>query len=136
MLDYITAGSIGFAQVGTDFYLEKQKVETNILLDIIQENEIFKVPKELQNKAYFRMKKFYHDFGSYKELCVIYDRDEIEDDEEMNDIFWNWFYEVESFDYESEEIMERCRVLFNEMYPMRVIKGGKNDNDDLNLKIS
>lgn len=138
MTDYIVLGSIGFAQLGTDDFFNCEKVETLVLQELISQNKLFKIPKKFENHCKIRMKSFQHDFGTYKELCLIYQQeflDDIEDDEELNDKFWLWVNEMESFDFESEEMIEKCRIKHHELFPMRVVYRSKKEVNT-NLKIS
>ena len=138
LTDYIVLGSVGYAQVGQDDYFKKEKVESAVLVDLIINNSIFKIPDEFLSNCFLRLKKFQHDFGSYKELCLIYNQDffdDLEDDEELNEKFWNWVNEMECFDYESEEILEMCNKKHREMFNLEVHykKGNETGN---NLKIA
>lgn len=132
--DYIVIGSIGFAQLGTGEYFQKEKIEKKVIQEIVANNEIFKIPKEFATMASLRYKSFPHDFGTYRELCMVFVPDFFDDDEEKEDAFWTWVNEMESFDFESEEIMERCYQLYSEKNPMRIIPGGKGSEGD-NLRI-
>ena len=40
---------------------------------------------------------------------------------------------MEEFDFESEEIMEKCAEVHREMYPMQVHYRGKKDNQNLKI---
>lgn len=139
--DYIVLGSIGYAQVGQDDYFKKEKVESAVLVDLIVNNSIFKIPDEFLSDCFLRLKKFQHDFGSYKELCLIYNQDffdDLEDDEELNEKFWNWVNEMECFDYESEEILEMCNKKHREMFDLEVHykkETGREDETGNNLKV-
>ena len=130
--DYVVVGSIGFAQVGTGEYFAKEKIERQVIGEIVADNELFKVPEELKNIARLKYKTFPHDFGAYRELVVVYDYTALDDNEDLSDQFWNWFNELESFDFESEEIMERCEQLYRETFKMTILPGnkGKDDNND------
>ncbi len=131
--DYVVIGSIGFAQLGSGEYFEKEKIEKEVIQEIIAENEIFKIPKKFAGIASLRYKSFSHDFGTYRELCVVYIPDFFDDNEEMEDAFWNWVNEMESFDFESEEIIERCQKLYFKKNGMKVIQGGKSGEQGLKI---
>lgn len=133
-MDYLNVGSNGFAQVGTRDYYAKNRVEMKYLMELIAEK--FPIPEELNTLCRFSVKAFPHDFGTYHEIVLNFDDDAIGDgyDEEDNgfpnisdeeikhtfennlpvrhaplnlhDIFWDWFHNVEAFDYESEEITQ------------------------------
>lgn len=74
MIDYINIGPTPAneycAQVGSNYYYEKSKIETKAFLD--QLNREF--PQVLETKSVrFSIKTFSHDFGSYKEVVLNYD---------------------------------------------------------------
>ena len=133
--DYIVLGSIGYAQVGQDDYFKKEKVESAVLVDLITNNSIFKIPDEFLSDCFLRLKKFQHDFGSYKELCLIYNQDFFDelDPSEENE-FWTWVNQMECFDFESEEILEMCNKKHREMFNLEV-HYKKEDEVGNNLKI-
>lgn len=124
--DYIVIGSIGFAQVGSGDFFAKEKVERQVIQEIVTKNEIFKIPERLSSIARLKYKGFPHDFGTYYELCVIYKVDPIDDNEDLAEKFWDWVNEMECFDFETEEIMARCRELYGKNVEMTVIPGGKS----------
>lgn len=135
-MDYVVIGSIGFAQLGNDDFFQKEKIETSVIKEIIKENpEIFSTPDGLSGIVRLKMKSFSHDFGTYKELCVIYDESLIEDSDGLSEEFWDWVNNMECFELETEETIQRCQELFQKEYPMRIIRGGKEKGDNNNLKI-
>lgn len=117
-MDYLVVGSNGFAQVGDPDYFTKAKIELRILLEFLQTN--YPVPDEFAPKAYYHIKAFNHDFGTYHELVVIYDDDylstleesDLESDNDSFDKFWNWFNSVESVDLESEMLTDQIRLTY------------------------
>lgn len=139
-MDWLNVGSNGFAQVGNEQYFAKNKVEMKYLLELISDK--FPIPEELKMLCRFAVKAFPHDFGTYHEIVLHYNDQEIGDgyDEEDNgfpytteeelrncfqnnlpvpqspltlhDIFWDWFHQVESFDIESEEITEAIKAKY------------------------
>ena len=70
-MDYLIVGSNGFAQVGDPDYFTKTKIELMILLEFLQAN--YPVPDEFAPMAYYYIKAFNHDFGTYHEIVVIFD---------------------------------------------------------------
>ncbi len=50
-------GSVGYAQVGQDDYFKKEKVESAVLVDLIINNSIFKIPDEFLSNCFFKIKK-------------------------------------------------------------------------------
>lgn len=109
-MDYLVVGSNGFAQVGDPDYFTKAKIELRILHEFLQAN--YSVPDEFASKAYYCIKAFNHDFGTYHEAVVIFDdhylsileESELESENELFEKFWNWFNLVESVDLESEDL--------------------------------
>jgi len=117
-MDYLVVGSNGFAQVGDPDYFTKAKIELRILLEYFQAN--YPVPDEFAPKAYYHIKAFNHDFGTYHEIAVIFDDQylstlkdsELESDNDLFDQFWNWFNSVESVDLESENLTGQIRQAY------------------------
>jgi len=117
-MDYLVVGSNGFAQVGYPDYFTKAKIELQILHEFLQAN--YPIPDEFASKAYYYIKAFNHDFGTYHEVVVIFDDhylstledSELESDNKLFDKFWNWFNLVESVDLESEELTTQIRLAY------------------------
>lgn len=117
-MDYLVVGSNGFAQVGDPDYYKKNLVEMNYLLDLI--NEKFSVPEKFSFTCFFAKKSFSHEFGTYHEIVLYFDDvvlDEWKDsDDEFSqdlfNVFWDWFNQVEAFDLESIEITKRIQELY------------------------
>ena len=123
-------------RLGTDDFFNCEKIETLVLKELIQENDLFKIPDDFKQYCNITMKSFPHDFGTYKELCLIYSQefyDELDPSEENE--FWTWVNEMECFDYESEEMIEKCRTKYFEQFPMKVSYRSKKEEKQ-NLKIS
>lgn len=75
MRDYFEIGCTPYdepcAQVGADNYPEMSKIECRAYL-----NQIRRVVGPEPEGCYLTIKSFPHDFGSYREVCVVYDDDE------------------------------------------------------------
>ena len=120
-MDYLVVGSNGFAQVGDPDYFTKAKIELQILHEFLQAN--YPIPDEFASKAYYYIKAFNHDFGTYHEVVVIFDDQylstledsELESDNKLFDKFWNWFNLVESVDLESEELTGQIRLAYQKI---------------------
>jgi hypothetical protein len=120
-MDYLVVGSNGFAQVGDPDYFTKAKIELHILLEFFQAN--YPVPDEFASKAYYCIKAFNHDFGTYHEVVVIFDDQYLstledsglESEIELFGKFWDWFNSVESVDLESEELTEQIRLAYQKI---------------------
>ena len=114
-LDYLTLGSIGFHQVGQIHDTEKRLAENSVLQELITAAP-FTVPEFLTGVARLQIKTFTHDFGSYDELCIIYNYTtvnewEAAEEEEVNELFdrfWSWVNLLETFNWESDDLWNRC----------------------------
>ena len=126
MTDWIYIGSNGFAQLGDPLYREKDSAERRVIFQILEENKELHIPDEFSAVAEFSWRGQQHDFGVYHDLNIKYrfmvvNRWE-EDDPEKHERFWSWINTLESFDFESEEIKEKCEQKWFEMYPERACK--------------
>jgi hypothetical protein len=110
-MDYLVIGSNGFAQVGSQDFHEKNKIEMKVLLEYLRNNHT--IPEEFWHICAYRVKWFNHDFGRYSEIVLVYDDYILDQWEEDNpdkfDRFWNWFNGVEGVDLESESINQAIR---------------------------
>jgi hypothetical protein len=114
-MDYLNIGSNGFAQLGDSAYSEKVDAEMNVLLKYFKTN--FPIPVMFKSMAYYAIKSFDHDFGTYQEIVLWYDRSEIDsyeysdDEAEQNkhELFWSWYHVLESVDLESEELTAKIK---------------------------
>jgi hypothetical protein len=72
MFDYAVIGSTPVsedcAQVGAEDYGPRAKAEIRAF-----QNQLIRLFGEPPFGAYFKKKAFSHDFGTYHELCVVYD---------------------------------------------------------------
>jgi len=86
MRDYITLGSSPVnedcAQVGSEDYYLKSRAE---LVELTRMMET--IHPQPGNGAFYAVKAFQHDFGTYRELCAIFDDDDPEQAE--------WAYQAE-----------------------------------------
>lgn len=110
--DTLYVGSMGFAQLGQLDYHERLAVEKQVISDIIQENKCLQVPPQLVGRARYKWTRNCHDFGTYQDLEISYETD-LEDDDQLSDVLWDWYNDVESFDFEKEEYLARCRDKYN-----------------------
>jgi len=114
-MDYLVLGSNGFAQVGDPDYFAKNKIELRIILDFLKEN--YPIPELFISLAYYSIKAFPHDFGTYYEIVLIYDdcklsgweSSELESEIELFDQFWDWFNSAEESDLESVELTNKIK---------------------------
>lgn len=110
-MDYINIGSPGFAQVGQSDYHDRLQVEKAVVKLHIEKN--YPIPMDLQDICYFKWKSFPHDFGTYHELCLIYNNKYIdmweEDDDERAQMFWEFANKCECMDFDLLE--EECKQL-------------------------
>jgi hypothetical protein len=105
-------------------------------MELVEER--YPIPKIGDIQMFYRWQSFPHEFGTYHELVLIYDRDELDsleysddtEEVELFNLFWNWFNEVESIDLETEEITEEIRkrylktIDFSKAEHLRVEKSG------------
>ena len=126
-MDYLVLGSNGVAQVGDPDYCAKNKIELRILLDFFKEN--YPIPEPFINMAFYSIKAFHHDFGTYYEIVLIYDdcklsgweSSELDLENEFFDKFWDWFNTAEAADMESVEITDEIKEAYSKT--IEVTKG-------------
>jgi len=126
-MDYLVLGSNGFAQVGDPDYFAKNKIELRILLDFLKGN--YPIPEPFINMAFYSIKAFHHDFGTYYEIVLIYDdcklsgweSSELDLENEFFDKFWDWFNTAEAADMESVEITDEIKEAYSKT--IEVTKG-------------
>ena len=86
-MDYLSIGSSPTgeecAQVGSETYREKMRIETAVFV-----NQLRRVLGEEPQGARLKVKSFPHDFGTYHEVCVVYD--------ENNEEATNYAFKCES----------------------------------------
>lgn len=129
-MDSINIGTIGFAQVGNPTYDEKIKIEKQVLNELYAKEE-FAVPTEFKEFARFKWRLNPHDFGSYWDLEIYYNRNEVEswEDEEEDDIltekfhrFWDWANKAEdALCTNEEELEELMDQLYQKTITMEVV---------------
>ena len=148
-MDYINIGAIGFAQFGSDDYFNKRQIEKEIMLEFM-ETDVFKIPEKFQGICHFDIKKFPYETGSYEEVVLHYndgildewtedyqnaydelDIDDAESDEayellknlpdNKSDEFWDFANQAEMIDFETDELMEKCRAAYALKFPMEVV---------------
>ena len=127
-------GCAGFAQLGRDDYSRKLIVEKIVINKIIDNK--FPIPDEFKGNLYFHWNRNNHDFGTYYDLVAKYSNDyennaeRTDDDMQVWDRLCDWLSDVESYDWESEKIMDKCGTLYREMYTMEVVHQKNEDQDD------
>jgi hypothetical protein len=72
-MEYITIGSIGFAQMCTPDYFAKEQIEVIVLQQIIDIELIPIRPKHFKKMCDFYIETSYHELGSYEEIILSYD---------------------------------------------------------------
>ena len=111
-MDYLCVGSTGFAQLGTPDCYPKMTIEMSVLMHHMEQK--FPVPDNLQYLARYKVMKFDHDFGTYREIVVSFDDNELHrlsdsEDTTKNELvekFWDWFNTVESEDLDTDHLRE------------------------------
>ena len=75
-MDYISLGSTPFdeecVQVDSSNYTNMSALESRAYITQLQRQFSGEIPEG----CYFRAKRFPHDFGSYREVCVFFDSDD------------------------------------------------------------
>jgi hypothetical protein len=92
-MDYITIGSIGFAQLGEGDYFNKREVEKKVLNEIIEKELNILIPDKFKDICFITIKKFLYENSSYDEVCLVYDNVYLE---KLNDKFEEKFLELET----------------------------------------
>jgi hypothetical protein len=69
--------------------------------------ELFPIPSDIKENTYFTIKTFPHDFGSYKEVCIIFD--------DENEKSCNFAYYVEN-NLPSNWNYSSCQIITFENY--------------------
>jgi len=100
-MDYLVIGSNGFAQVGSQDFYKKNRIEMRVLKEYLDKN--YPIPEEFKDLCSYRVKWFNHDFGRYSEIVLVFDdyilnRWEEEDSRDKLDRFWSWFNSIEDAD--------------------------------------
>ena len=114
-MDFICIGANGFAQVGREFYYEKNKIEMKVLIDHVR--SVCPVPDKFSAYAFFKVKSFPHDFGTYHEIVLMYDDYAIDswaesvdpEKQKLSGEFWEWVWSAEAVDLESDELRKTIR---------------------------
>ena len=123
MSNYITLGSIGFAQLGSSEYYAKRTIEKQVLREFI---ETLVVPEEFSG-ACIGIKKFQYEDSSYDEVVLHYPTwienksdDWHEDyDEEFTERWVAFMNEMESVDFETPELVAKCTELYARENPFQ-----------------
>ena len=128
----LTLGSIGFAQLGTQDYLEKRKVEKSVLLELL-ETPTFE--NKFPDLCSIKIVKEPYEYDSYDEVAIVYNCDKLnrleDSDEDRFNEFWEWANELEGFDFESEELMEKCEKLYAKEYKLSIVHKKQNVSSEL-----
>ena len=148
-MDFINIGAIGFAQFGSDDYYNKRQIEKQVTLEFM-ETDVFKIPEHLQGICHFGIKTFPYEYGSYEEVVLYYNDnvldkwsdeyqdaydtlgiDDVESEEAYEllknlpdnkaDAFWLFANNSERIDFETEELMEKCRAAYALKFPMQLV---------------
>lgn len=99
MIEKISLGSTGFAQVGDPDYYDKQRVEGSYLLRTLR--EAFK-EKLAKFNASLHWVANPHDFGTYHDLEIWCNIDAFPEDQQ--DEVWDFINEMEGIDWENPEL--------------------------------
>lgn len=128
--DYINLGAIGFAQLGSADYYAKKTVEKKVIQEILL-TDYFEVPKQLDGICWVGVKSFPYEGDSYNEAVLYFDSDTIEDweneDENSEELhenlkcFHDFMHKLESYDWNTQELLDKCQSLFSLENPMKII---------------
>lgn len=131
-IENLNLGSIGFAQFGTDDYYEKRQVEKTVLRELL-ETPTFE--NKFPDLCRIKIVTERYEEGSYDEVAIVYNCDKLnkleDNDEERYNEFWEWANELESFDFESDELMTKCEKLYAETYKLSVVHKRQNVSSEL-----
>ncbi len=110
--DYVCIGSSGFAQLGKPDFHQKNRIEMSILIDYLE--KVMPVPEEFEKIAGYVAKLFFHEFGEYREVVILYDMyyiyDLEENDPEKHERFWEWVNKAECVDMETTELLAEIKT--------------------------
>ena len=159
-MEYVILGAIGFAQLGTEDYWAKKEIEKKVVKEFL-ETECFKIPEKFVGMCHYAIRRFPYEYDAYYEAVLNYEHHLIDDwNEDWNEKykrlgivdmepekavvimesmtnlaeeFWNWVNQMESIDFETKELMDKCYQLFKIEYPMKLVhkKPPSGDNEDL-----
>lgn len=138
--DYWSIGTIGFAQVGTADYESRVIVEKMIITAFFTTHDDLKVPDNFQTIARFDWVLCPHDFGSYWDFQILYDRacvddwecSEEEEEQEYYSDFMDWANKCESAISKNEEILlEWCNLLYQKNVTMKIVHRTIEEYQDL-----
>lgn len=118
----LTLGSIGFAQLGRDDYYEKRQIEKKVLAELLGTPTF---ENKFPDLCRIKIVKEPYEYESYDEVVIVYNSDKLDrledSDEERFNEFWEWANELEGFDFESEELMDKCEKLYAQEYKLSVV---------------
>ena len=142
-MQYEVIGSIGYAQLGSEDYLYKRKVEKTVLMRFL-ESEIFNIPEAFKGICQLGIKRFPYEYDSYEQVVLYFNSEvldewelELEDDESDDTRFydfWEFFRTLESVDFETPELIEQCHKEFTVQYPLFISHKRKGNDENDNLK--
>lgn len=128
--DYISIGTVGFAQVGNPNYHNLANIEKDVISEFYNTQEKLKVPEEFSFIARFKWVWCPHDIADYQDFHIVYDRDTVDEweysdnEDEYNKYtrFYDWVNDCESAIGEHEEkIMEWCNMVYRDKIKMEVV---------------
>ena len=115
-------GSIGFAQLGRPDYHEKRQVERRVLVELLDTPTFENTFPDLCS---IRIVREQYEDSSYDEVGIVYDSRKVdnleETDEDRYNEFWAWVNELEDFDFETEELMDKCAAIYAAEYKLSVV---------------
>lgn len=135
--DIIYLGTLGFAQVGEKAYEGKAAIERQVLTTYFMNSDELKVPEKFKAQAYFNWQLCPHDFGSYWDFQIAYDRetiDEWEDDEDSQELyeeFKDWTFKCEDeMGLNCDYLLSLCEDLYRKNITMDIIHKNIQDKNE------
>lgn len=121
LIDYISIGSIGFAQLGDVDYLNKAEAEKIVLMNFFKKHH--PIPLEFSSMCIYSWMSFPHDFGNYFELVIKYDQIALEDSDNpfFQDNFWDFVNRVLDVYLETESFEKKAMKEYKRMIDCKQI---------------
>jgi len=113
--DYISLDTLGFAQLSDMDYGGKIQAEKKVITSFFSDSQNLAVPLDFIKVAKFNWKLFPHDFGTYWDFTIAYNRSFIDDlenqDFESYVLFWEWVDRCQNALSENEtELLTKCKT--------------------------
>jgi len=113
--DYISLDTLGFAQLSDMDYGGKIQIEKKVITSFFSDTPTLAIPLAFLKVAKFYWKLCPHDFGTYWDFTIAYNRNYIDDletlDFESYVLFWEWVDRCQNAlsEYETE-LITKCNI--------------------------